>query len=224
MAVLLAGTIIAGFARSYFLKTLTGAPPLPFFVHVHAAIFTSWLALFVVQTSLARRGRIDLHRRLGIAGAVLAGTMLVAGIATAILGARHGYNGGPLQFFPDRESFLLVPVRDISIFTALIAFGLYNRHKPEIHKRSMLTAVIGGLLPPGAARLGVMSGFPQLIAAMILLFVLSGPVYDWLRYRRVYAVYVWGGLLTILTLPPGLAPIAGSHIWREVAAWLINYR
>jgi hypothetical protein len=87
-----------------------------------------------------------------------------------------------------------------------------------------LTAVTGGLLPPGAARLGLLVGAPQAIAGVILLFLLSGPVYDWLRYRRVYAVYVWGGLLAILTLPPELGPIAGTHAWRDVAAWLTHYR
>lgn len=84
------------------------------------------------------------------------------GAVTAILSARRGYDGGPVQFFPDPESFLLVPLRDIFIFATLISFGLYNRQKPEIHKRSMLTAV--------------------------------------------------------------MAPFAGSYIWHELAAWLINYR
>lgn len=223
IAVLLACTIIGGFSRTYFLKTLTGAPPLPFFVHVHAAVFTSWLVLFVVQTSLVRHGRVDLHRRLGAAGTVLAAAMLIVGPVTAVLAARQGYNGGPPQFFPDPESFLIVPLRDISIFAILIAVGLFNRHKPEVHKRSMLTAVIGGLLPPGAVRLALTIGFPQVIGGIILLFVLSGPVYDWVRYRRVYAVYGWGGLLTMLTLPPELGPIAGTHVWHEVAAWLISY-
>ncbi len=223
MAVLLACTIIAGFSRSYFLKALTGAPRLPFFVHVHAAVFTSWLVVFVVQTALVRRGRIDLHRRVGAAGAVLAATMLVVGMVTAVVGARHGYDGGPTNFFPEPESFLLVPLRDILVFATLISVGLYNRRNPEVHKRAMLTAVAGGLLPPGAARLGLLVGFPQVITAIILLFLLSGPVYDWVRYRRVYAVYVWGGLLAILTLPPGLAPLAASRVWHDVAAWLISY-
>jgi hypothetical protein len=224
LSVLLACTIIAGFSRSYYLKTLTGAPPLPFFVHLHAAVFTSWLVLFVVQTSLVRHGRTDLHRRLGAAGAFLAANLLLVGLATAVLGARDGYNGGPVQFFPDPESFLVVPLRDILIFATLVSVSLYNRHKPEIHKRSMLTAVIGGLLPPGAARLGITIGYPQVIGGIILLFLLSGPVYDWVRYRRVYAVYVWGGLLTMLTLPPELGPIAGTQVWHDIAAWLINYR
>jgi hypothetical protein len=224
MAILLACAIIAGFSRSYYLRTLTGAPPLPFFVHVHAAVFTSWLVLFVIQTALVRHGRVDLHQRLGVAGAALAATMVFVGIVTAILAARSGYNGGPVQFLPDPASFLLVPFRDISIFAILVAVALRNRHRPEIHKRSMLMAVIGGLLPPGAARLGLTVGLPQIIVALIACFVLSGPVYDWIRHRRVYAVYVWGGLLTLLTLPPELSPLARSHLWHHVAALLISAR
>lgn len=114
-----------------------GAPLLPFSVHLHAAVFTSWLVLFVVQTSLVRHGRVDPHRQLGAAGAVLAATMLIVGLALTI-------------------------------------------------------------------------GFPQVIGGIILLFVLSGPVYDWVRYRRVYAVYVWGGILTMLTLPPRVGSYCGD--------------
>jgi uncharacterized membrane protein YozB (DUF420 family) len=222
MAVLSACTIIAGFSRTYYLKAFTGARPLPLFVHLHAAVFTSWLILFVIQTSLVRRGRIDLHRRLGAAGAVLAATMVLVGLVTAVLGARQGYNGGPVRFFPDPASFLLAPLRDISVFATLIAVALYNRGNPEVHKRAMLTAVTGALIPPGAVRLALAFGLPQLIGGIVLVFLLSGPVYDWVRHRRVYAVYVWGGLLSIVTLPPGLAPIAASRVWHEAAGWIIN--
>ena len=159
MAIITACTIIAGFSRTYYLKALTGAPSLPLFVHVHAAIFTSWLVLLVVQTTLVARGRSDIHRRLGVAGAVLAALMFSVGTVTAVTGARLGYRGIPGQEFPDAESFMLVPLRDILVFATLVAWDSW-RHNAPAHKRLMLTAAIGGLLPPAAARLPLVSTIP----------------------------------------------------------------
>ena len=222
MAIITACTIIAGFSRTYYLKALTGAPSLPLFVHVHAAIFTSWLVLLVVQTTLVARGRSDIHRRLGVAGAVLAALMISVGTVTAVTGARLGYRGIPGQEFPDAEGFMLVPLRDILVFATLIGAGLLARHNAPAHKRLMLTAAIGGLLPPAAARLPLVSSIPPLTGAVLLLLLLAGPLYDFVYHRRVHPVYVWGGLLSILTLPPVLAPIALGRAWHSIAHWLIS--
>jgi len=89
MAALIAVTILLGFARTYYLRPLVGAtsPPLSNLtplIHVHGLLFTGWIVLLVAQTRLVAAGRIDAHRRLGIAGAVLAALMTVASsIATA---------------------------------------------------------------------------------------------------------------------------------------------
>ena len=60
---------VGGFARTYYLKTAFGTPPLPALIHLHAALMTSWVALFVVQTRFIAAQRTDLHRRLGMLGA-----------------------------------------------------------------------------------------------------------------------------------------------------------
>ncbi len=163
-----------------------------------------------------------MHRRLGILGAALAAAMLVVGVYTAIQAATLGYRGVPGQEFPDSAGFLLVPLRDITVFSALVAVGLLNRRNPATHKRAMLTAVLGGLLPPGAARLPFVGSFPPSIGVILLLFFLAGPLYDFLHFRRVHHVYVWGGLMSILTIPPILASIATGHAWHIVAHWLMS--
>src|SRR5271154_4512454 len=71
---------ITGFARSYYLKSLFGRPPLPLLLHVHGVIMSSWCALFFVQAYLVATHRIRVHRRLGILGAGLA--FLVVAIGT----------------------------------------------------------------------------------------------------------------------------------------------
>lgn len=44
--------VVVGFARTYYLKLLFGAPALPWLLHLHGALMTSWFVLFFVQTSL----------------------------------------------------------------------------------------------------------------------------------------------------------------------------
>jgi hypothetical protein len=78
MALAIALTIFAGFARTYYLKDLFGSRPLPPLVHLHGLLFTCWILLFAVQTSLISAGRPDIHRKTGIAGALLAAAMVVA--------------------------------------------------------------------------------------------------------------------------------------------------
>lgn len=69
-AAILAGVFV-GFAPSYYLKgTFRPAlPPLSPLVHLHGAAFTCWVLLFVTQAVLVARGRVEVHRRLGVAGA-----------------------------------------------------------------------------------------------------------------------------------------------------------
>jgi uncharacterized membrane protein YozB (DUF420 family) len=79
MAIVTAATILAGFSSTYLPKVVSGAPALPPIIHLHAAVFASWLAVFVAQTILVLSGRPDVHRRLGIAAVALAALLLNLG-------------------------------------------------------------------------------------------------------------------------------------------------
>src|SRR4029453_3111358 len=74
-------TVFVGFSPTYYLKGLYGTRALSPFLHFHGMLFTSWILLFVTQTALVAAKRTDLHRRLGIVGALLAVAMLVVGAA-----------------------------------------------------------------------------------------------------------------------------------------------
>jgi hypothetical protein len=223
MAILSAGTIIVGFSRPYYFRAFTGTPPFPFFIHAHAIIFTAWLALFVTQTALVAGGHVDVHRRLGIAGAVLAALMLIAGVVTAVLAVRSGYLGIPGQEARDPQTFLIVPLRDIAVFSTFAALGLYFRRNAQRHKRLMLLAVVAGLMPAGVARLPGINRYPPAIGVILLLFLLACPVYDFARYRRAYPAYLCGAVLAFLLLPPVLQPFAvASHSWTTFANWVVR--
>jgi len=72
MAIAAALTVFIGFAPTYYLGNFFDARPVSTLVHIHGVVSTSWILLFVAQTSLVAAGRTDLHRRLGVAGGVLA--------------------------------------------------------------------------------------------------------------------------------------------------------
>src|SRR3954469_20626880 len=77
MALFMLVTVFVGFARTYYLAGVFHAPLPSLIVHIHGAIFTAWIVLLVTQTSLVARRRVDIHRRLGIAGFLLACLMVI---------------------------------------------------------------------------------------------------------------------------------------------------
>src|SRR3954470_15833926 len=83
--------VLAGFARTYYLKSLFGTPALPgLLVHVHGIVMTAWVLLFVAQVWLVAARRTRLHQRLGVLGALLAALVVLVGVATAISAAARG--------------------------------------------------------------------------------------------------------------------------------------
>jgi hypothetical protein len=216
-----AAVILAGFAHTYGPKVATGTPPVPAIVHVHAALFTAWLALLLVQVRLVGR-RIELHRRLGAAMVALAALMLVAGTATAVVVTRGGHRGIPGLEFDAPAGFLLLNVASIAVFSILVGLGWVYRRRPQAHKRLMLTATVGGLMPPGIARLPLVAGTP-VVPALVVLFLLAGPVYDLVTRRRVHPAYGFGVALTLATVPPPIvAAVAATPAWSAVSGWLLG--
>ena len=219
MSVVAAVVIVAGFANTYAPKVITGAPPVPAIIHLHAALFACWLVLFVAQAVLVMRGRVALHMRLGNVGVVLAGLMLAVGIATATASACTGHRGIPGVEFPNREGFLLLNVASIGIFSVLVAAGWWYRRRPQAHKRLMLAATVAGLMPPGISRLPLVSGHAGAIAGLVIAFLLMGPAYDLATRRRIHPAYA-GLLLAILVVPPVVLLVSGTGAWLGLASWM----
>jgi hypothetical protein len=144
MALAIAITVFVGFSRTYFLKLHYGGPPLDLLRHAHGLVFTSWVLLFVVQTTLVASRRTDIHRRLGILGAVIAVLVVLVGTTTAIVRAREG--AAPPGVPP--LAFLAIPLGDMVVFAILVGAGLYLRRRTDAHKRLMTLAMISLLAAP----------------------------------------------------------------------------
>ena len=75
--------VLAGFIPDSLMKiemVRTGQrPPFPIVLHMHAVLMGTFLLLLVTQTALAATDRLDVHRRLGVAGMVLAPLLVIVG-------------------------------------------------------------------------------------------------------------------------------------------------
>lgn len=217
MALAILITVFAGFSRSYFLKAQFGTPPLSLLLHVHGLVFTSWILLFLTQTTLVAARRTDIHRRVGVVGGVLATLVLIVGTATAIIRVKQG---ATVPGVPPL-SFLAVPLFDMVVFAILISAGLYYRRRADVHKRLMTLATIA-LLPAPIARLPlemIREGGLPVIFGLADLFLVICVIYDLIIWRKIHRATTWGGLIILASQPLRLM-ISGTAAWMAFAGWL----
>jgi len=221
MAVAFVVTVFAGFARTYYLRPYFGTPALTPLLHLHGVVFTSWLALLLTQTALVAANRTAIHRRLGLAGAVLAVLMVVVGTATAIIRAKI------VELPPDAPSplvFLTIPLGDMLVFAILVWAGFYFRRRVDVHKRLMLLATIS-ILPAATARLPfafIQQVGPLAFFGLADLFIVACLLYDLLARGRIHRANIWGGLLIVISHPLRLL-IGHTQAWLAFASWLTGW-
>ncbi|MEO7412772.1 MAG: hypothetical protein ABIZ81_05395 [Opitutaceae bacterium] len=216
MAVAFLLTAVAGFGPTYFLKGLYPTPPLSPLLHVHGGVFTAWLLLLIVQSGLVAAHRVDLHQRLGIAGALLAVSMVPLGIMTAIEAARRGAATPGLTPLV----FMVFPVGAVVMFAGFIGAALWKRRQPELHRRLILLGTIS-IMTPAIARLPFAGKNPVFALALSLLFVIAAMIHDWKTRGRIHPLYIWGGLFVLLSGPVRSA-IGHTEAWLSIARFLVG--
>ena len=139
MAILLCCIVVYGFSRTYFLAGMMRAPlPAPI-LHIHGAVFTFWMLLYLVQTALISAKRVAWHRSLGTIAFCLPPIMIVLGTIAALDALKRGVEIGPL----DPATSLAIPLIGIFFFTIVIWAAWATRRKPDSHKRLILFATAG---------------------------------------------------------------------------------
>jgi hypothetical protein len=214
-------TVFAGFARTFYLRPYFEARPLIPLLILHGIVFTSWLVLFVTQTTLVASNRTRIHRRLGIAGAVLATLMVLIGTTTAIIRAKviDVRPGSPPALV-----FLTIPLGDMLVFAVIVGAGFYFRRRAEVHKKLMLLATIA-ILPAVVARLPfafIQQGGPLAFFGLTDLFIVPLLLYDLVTRGRPHRATVLGGSLLVLSHPLRLL-IGNTHAWLAFATWLTQW-
>ncbi len=192
MAIAIAFVVLVGFARTYYLRPQYVDQGLPLYLHAHGAVFTGWIALLVVQTTLIATRRTPLHRTIGWAGAGMAALVVIVGVTTAIVFGRGNIDAG---FGDEVRAFMTTPFFSMTAFAILVTAAILYRARPQTHKRLMLLATIN-LLDAPIAR---WPGAPGPIAVYVLvdLFIAAAIAYDLAMRRRVEPAYVWGGAIVV---------------------------
>ncbi|HEX6396731.1 MAG TPA: hypothetical protein VFZ95_04860, partial [Steroidobacteraceae bacterium] len=197
--VAIAAVVFAGFARTFYLRPWFEVPVLTQLLVVHGVMFTAWLVLHYTQARLIAAHRVDLHRRLGIAGAVLGYTMFLVGVAAAVQSAalgRQPTDAPPLVF-------MSVPIGTITAFALLLTSALLMRRRADWHKRLMLLATIALIIPAAARLSSYFTGRNNPAIGIVLTIVLVAwcCIEDRRRIGRVHPAYKIAGTLLILSLP-----------------------
>lgn len=218
-AVAAALIIFAGFARTFYLKGVFSTPPLSELLFAHGIIMTLWFVLFITQIRLVAAGRTDLHRRLGMFGALLVVVILVVGVITAVDAARRGASPTP-EVSP--LMFMAIPMVDLIVFAILVGAALWNRRRSDFHKRLMLLATLS-ILAPGIARIPLdfitQGGLPVFFGLVVFAVVIC-VVVDTVKNRRLHPAFGWGGAIVVVSVPLRLM-LAGSEVWTRFATWLV---
>ncbi|HVZ83321.1 MAG TPA: hypothetical protein VG893_06565 [Terracidiphilus sp.] len=218
MCLLMLVTIWLGFAKTYYAAGLVRAPlPAPI-IHVHAAVFTLWLLTLVVQIALVSARKVKLHMAVGLWGFGLAGAMVVVGVLAAINALRR--NMSPLGSGLSALTFFAVPIFTISLFAVMAAWSYSQRRRPDYHKRLMLIANIGLMVPAiGRFPYTLMPMGPMAQHLILFSFLAIAVIYDLVTLHKVHRATWQGSLLTVVvtlaTIPVGMTPV-----WQHFAQWV----
>jgi hypothetical protein len=181
-------------------------PPFPLVLHLHSLLMGSFLFLLLAQTTLAANGRLDYHRRLGVAAVVLAPAIVVVGFmlvptiyhqiwagAQAASPEMQAGMQGRLRFV---DNIMLLQIRVGVTFSLFILIALFVRKSDSgLHKRMMFLA-IAPALPAAFDRI---SWLPHTLPASplspdvyILLAVAPMFIWDLARTRSIHKAYwIW---------------------------------
>jgi hypothetical protein len=217
-AVVAALVVFAGFARTYYLKGAFGTPDLSALKHLHGFVMTAWFTLFLVQVRLVATGRTRIHRKLGVAGAVLAVLVVIVGTTTALVAAKNGATPGPPPLV-----FLAIPLGDMVVFPVLVSAAILYRKRADFHKRLMLLATLSiltaaiGRIPLEFLQAGGLPAFFGATDLLILAFVAA----DTVKNRRLHPAMI-AGVLVIVGSQVARFLIAGTPQWTSFARWLVG--
>jgi hypothetical protein len=217
------GLVFWGFAHTYYLKLIFATPALSTRLHIHGAVMSSWLVLFVAQAFLISARRTDLHRRLGIIGIFIAIGVVLVGSTTTINAAarevgRHSAEANA------RITVLGLELVQMALFAGLVVAAIAMRRRPDYHKRLMLLAT-ACMMPSAFSRIPldltfIVSGNVSILI-LFNLFVIICALIDAVRNRRLHPAFGWGGAIVIGALNLAYL-IAISPEWLHFGTWLVS--
>lgn len=211
---LMLASVVLGFGPTYYFAGVFHAPLPSRIIHVHGALFSCWILLLIAQNSLASMGRVDIHRKLGLFGFVLACLMVVVGwVAATDRLVRGTAPPGVDTYF-----FYITPMTDMVIFATLMFFAFRARRDPSTHKRVIYIATVG-ILIAAIARFPVSWLFHKAPHAAIAsyAFLLLLIAYDLWSTGKIHRATLWASGFLIFVQQIRL-PLGKTAAWHSFAA------
>jgi hypothetical protein len=141
--------------------------------------------------------------------------------------ARRGFDlSGDLGIRSDPLAGIAFPLLDIAMFAVLFVTAYLFRLRPAIHKRLMLLAVFGGLMPAPIAHLTGHYAFfrdkPLLTPLIVGAFLAVSAIQDRIVIGRIHPVSLWVALAMFVADNLCAAVVMPSHAWHAIAFRLLQ--
>jgi hypothetical protein len=178
-------------------------------VHIHGAVYISWIFLLVAQASLISAHKVRWHMRLGVLSLVLLPSMSILGVLTLIDFIRRAQpDEGP-------EMLLVGDMEILLLFLLLTSWGLLARRDSASHKRLM---ILGTMAIMGPAIGHWNAGIPVALGVIFALplFVLAYDLWALRRVHRTTMVAVFLTAAWVFTL----APFSRLPVWHHCIEWI----
>ena len=226
MAILLLAAVVAGFWNTFFFRDATEGP-LALHLHVHGFAVTAWFVLFAAQSLLIANGRVALHRRLGVLGAVIATGVVVTSMIT-LAQLVHSWRAQGVDVEAQRPLLSLIVWGDAGALTAYAVFlirGLRLRRRADAHRRLMLLASLA-IISPALIRLADLPAFGGIDGVLITIVGLLAlaivlVIHDLVSLRRIHRETLWGApfFLVVHLAPALLMPGTAADAWLMEVLW-----
>jgi hypothetical protein len=210
-------------------------PAFPPVLHVHAVLMGSFLLLLFAQTTLAASGKLEYHRRLGVAAVVIAPALVVAGFILVPTMYHQIWDGmqmapaearaGIQEFLRQFDNIMLVQIRIGILFPLFVLIALRARKRDSgVHKRMMFLA-IAVALPAAFDRITWLpTTLPESPVAPDLYILLAlAPMFVWdlVRTRTVHKAYwIWIAFMAPSSIV--IHSLWGTNWWHATAPRLVG--
>lgn len=223
LALAISVTAFLGFTFTYLGPLATSTyPEVSWAVHAHGIVYLAWCVFLPIQASLARRA-FAVHRAMGLSSLVLVAAMAVLGFLVVGVKVKAALAGEGSDFW---KSFGVPIAAGLVLFLGFYIAALLNRHRPDWHKRLMISAA-ATVIAAATWRLWV-AGFgfndwamPAAIASTKL-FIVAGMINDFATRRAIHPAW-WVGLGVSSVVEAASLLVAGTPVELPIAQAIASF-
>lgn len=214
--------VLVSFLLTYYVPLLRSTKQFGALRHIHGLVFFSWMFLYVWQTQLVARGKVNRHREIGLLGCVLAGALLVLGVWMALHAAGERAASGATRPY----EFTWYNLVDLTLFMGFVLGAIATvTRRTDWHRRLMYIAALS-LVAPAFSRWTLLLPLPSPWLDMapnliIDVFLVALVLHD---RKNLGAVHTgtWTGILVTVPLHVVSPWIAMAGWWNHIAPRLLG--